>query len=449
MIYLDNNSTTIMPKATVAAFTDYCNRGNPSSSYPSANKCKDVMAGFRDFIAANCGFEVDTNDIDYEDIVANVNNGTLNINTMSPMLYKIIFTSCGSESNAMIIQGVIRSYRKIAGDTPHIISSAIEHKSVLDCLKSYAEDGEIQLTLIPPMINGTINPADVEANILPNTCLITIMHANNETGAINDIATIAKIAHKFNVPFHSDSVQTFGKFKMDLPKLDIDAITVSFHKYHGPPGIGALIIRSKFLYGYQIPPLIFGSQNYHLRGGTENMPGLAAAYAGLAYTWEKRSDKNARMLQLKIRLKKNLETRYKIIPYSQHYKNFTAQSRPPATTKPYIVMFHEADTKYTPNTMLISVVASPAMEVCNSKIKKALEEAGIIVSIGSACNTKSSKASHVLFAMQADKWIRRGTIRVSLGDETTEADIDKFVGKFSEIVAATVVPCTKGKIDNK
>lgn len=442
MIYLDNNSTTIMPKATVAAFTDYCNRGNPSSSYPSANKCKDVIMKFREFIAAGCGFEVDTNDLEYEDIVAGINSGKLNPNTMSPNLYKIIFTSCGSESNAMIIQGVIRSYRKITHQIPHIISSEVEHKSVLDCLKSYAEDGEIQLTLIPPMINGVISPENIEAEIRENTCLITIMQANNETGVINDIATIAKIAHKYNIPFHSDAVQTFGKFKLDLPKMDLDAITISFHKYHGPPGIGAVIIRSKFLYGYQIPPLVYGSQNYHLRGGTENMPGLAAAYAGLAYTWEKRNEKNARLLQLKLRLKKGLESKFKIIAYSQYYNNFIRQQRPPATNKPYLVLFNEADARYTPNTLLLSVVASPSMDVCNSKIKKALEDAGIIVSIGSACNTKSSKASHVLYSLQADKWIQRGTIRVSLGDETTESDIDKFIAKFAEIVAVVVQPCS-------
>lgn len=400
MIYLDNNATTMMPLEVKKTMIKWLNRGNPSSSYASAVDARRMMAELRDCISNLC-----------------------KINYNESARYNIIFTSGASESNCTVINGVIDSYKEVTGKTPHIIISAVEHKSIYEMINVLVKRGKITASIIKPSVSGHINPTDVENMIRNNTCLICVMHANNETGAINDIKQIGSIAHKHNIPFHCDIVQTFGKYPIHMVENNIDSCSISFHKIHGPPGIGALIIKKHFLIGYKISPLIFGTQNDGLRGGTENLPGIGASLAALQFTLNDRDKKNKNTLKIKRYIIKELSS----VISTRLYTNYI-------TTKNHIdmelILLSGQTDFYLVNTLLLSVVKKTKPMICNVKIKESLEKKGIIVSVGSACNTASSQASHVLYSMNADEFIRKGAIRITLGDNTTIEEADKFVKDF-------------------
>lgn len=414
MIYLDNNATTIMPPNVQKSVINWMNKGNPSADYKTAKECRELMKKFREYIADRCGF------ISYE---------PENIYERAELkeVYQIIFTSCASESNNTIIRSVIEAYSYHKRIKPHLIISAIEHKSLIGCAEQLVILGKIELTIVRPNKFGVIPPENIESAIKTNTCLISIMHANNETGAINDIKKIGAIAHKYKVPFHTDTVQTFGKFPINPLEYNVDAFSISFHKLHGPPGIGALIIKRQFVQGYHILPEICGTQNCGLRGGTENISGIAGAFTATQYTWANRPAKNKRMLELKRRAIKKLSEAFP----SQTYREYLDA---PLKVAVQIVFISTAESFYLPNTLLFSVVRREKPFVCNGEIKRELERNKIIISIGSACNTSSDKASHVLNAIGADYYIRRGTLRASIGDDTTQQDIDIFVETLARII---------------
>jgi cysteine desulfurase len=259
-----------------------------------------------------------------------------------------------------------------------------------------------------------------------NTCIVCVMHANNETGAINNIKKIGAIAHKYNVPYYCDTAQTFNKFPINPIKNNIDAFCISFHKLHGPPGVGALVIKQQLLTGYKLAPMIFGTQNYDLRGGTENVPGIGAAYAATLYTMEDRAAKNAAQASIKKYIIDEISARMPTIMYTQYI------NKRPKLPEVEIVFLSDF-ANYLPNTILMSVVAR-RRKICNIELKKALEKKNIIISVGSACNTASAKASHVLYAMRADELVRKGALRISLGDHTTHKDAVTFVREFLWIV---------------
>ncbi len=405
-----------MPPAVKKAMLEWCNRGNPSAGYASARDSRKMMLDFRQYI----GKLLNINPCCAEDRDSQTDQSA---RRQDPSQYKIIFTSGGSESNCTVLHGVVNSYAEITGTKPHVIISAIEHKSILDMVKSYSDRGIITATIIAPTSSGHIRPADVSAAVAHNTCLICVMHANNETGAINDIQKIGQIAHKNNILFHCDTVQTFGRITIDPVKYDIDSLCVSFHKIHGPPGIGALIVKQQMLAGWKFPPLIFGTQNENLRGGTENLPGIGASFAALRLTTDHRLDKTKQILQLKKYIIAELAARMPTRQYALYLSQSDAKSQPAME-----LVFLSGNTDYyLPNTILLSVVKRTKPPMCNSILKSDLEKKGIVISIGSACNTASARASHVLYAMGADELIRRGTLRITLGDENTAEDAKKLV----------------------
>lgn len=435
MIYLDNNATTIMPVVVKKALLDWCNRGNPSSSYASARESRKMMTDFREYIGKLCGF--DPCCPEDRDVPLNTNAKK----RQDPSKYKVIFTSGASEANCTALHGIVSSYAEITKNLPHIVISAVEHKSLLDMAASYAERNIATVTFVQPTASGHIRPEDVEAAITPTTCIICVMHANNETGAINDVRKIGAIAHKHQVPFHCDTVQTFGKEPVHPVKDNIDSFCISFHKLHGPPGVGALVIKQQLLQGYKFPPMIFGTQNEGLRGGTENLPGIGASLAATKYTMENRTAKNAQMLKLKQYIMKEIAARMPSRQYTQYvrnvlHSNHNTSKDDTAVKKPEIeVIFLSGPTEYyLPNTILLSVVKRTKPAICNGQLKSDLEEKGIVVSVGSACNTSSPKASHVLFAMNADEFIRKGALRITLGDDTTAEEAKKFVQEFLLVV---------------
>ena len=452
MIYLDNNSTTIMPEAVKAEMVKWMNKGNPSSDYKTAIECQKLMQDLRHFLADKCKYA------DYNYIEKMKDNGRAQgaymANKKNKAVYQAVFTSGASESNCTIIRCVVDAYTIKYRCRPRVIISAVEHKSILECATLLAAQNKIFLTILKPKVNGQILAIDVEKAILGSAeqiALVCVMHANNETGAINDILEIGKVCRHHKVPFYSDCVQTFGKFTLDLSQMNIDAVGMSFHKVYGPPGSGLIIIRRQFIEELNIQPLIFGSQNAGFRGGTENIIALGGAFLALKLTWRDRARKNNQMSKLKTKLLKGLAKYITVISFDTYLKakhvlkgknqpfivlltgpNSMTDPNGPATDKRFVKY-------YLPNTVLLSLVRLGGKPFCNMKIRRLLaEKYKILVSAGSACNTNSEKASHVLYALGVDDDIKKGTIRISLSDNTNEGDVDTFVVAIIEYMAGVV-----------
>lgn len=408
-IYLDNNATTRTCDEATKVMTDWIQScSNPSGSSWLSNASRLLIEKSRRFVAELCGLKKN---------------------------YYVLFTSGASESNCTILHMVVDAWYRNVGTTPHIVTSSIEHKSVLECLRSLANTRRVELTTVAPNMYGVIDPEQVEMAIQENTALVSIMFANNELGSINHVRRIGDIAHKRNIPFHTDAVQIFGKLKIDIPAFNIDALSMSFHKLYGPHGVGLLILRKSFVDGYGLQGQIAGTQQHGLRGGTENIPGIAGAVVALSRNFNKRKTKNARLAAMRELLIQLLSKRLPVVPYSDFYgvgddKKWDAHGRalcilgPPAEQK----------NSYLPSTLLMSVIDYD-QPFCNVKLKTALEAEGVIVSIGSACNTASSKASHVIEAIKAPSIVRRGVLRVSLGDFNTPAEIREFARIFLKSVS--------------
>ncbi len=414
-IYFDYNATTMMSQETKSAMMHWCNHGNPSSGYPAAKEAREMMYQFREWLGKLCGFDPcckEERDNEHPTI-------------QLPSQYKILFTSGASESNCTILQSVTMSYAWARNTTPHVIMSAIEHKSLYDMATKLSERGIITVDFIAPTPSGHVKPQDIERAIIanPNTCIVICMHANNETGAINDIDAIGAIAHAHGVPFHCDTVQTFGKIKINPAKSCIDSFSISFHKIGGPPGCGVLVIKQQLISGYKMLPLIFGTQNEGLRGGTENLPGIGSAFSACRQFTINRAAKNTEISIIKEYIMVEIGKYFRTRQYTNYYKS--------GSDSDVEVVFLSGNTKYyLRNTILLSVVKKHKPSFCNTELKDELYKRGFIVSVGSACNTSSKSASHVLYAMNADELIRKGAIRISLGDSNILSEGEKFVREF-------------------
>jgi cysteine desulfurase len=397
VVYLDNNGTTKMCREGKNAMIAWLDSGsNPSSDSIISKKSAVLIDHAKKYINKHCGVN-----------------------------YKVVFTSGASESNCLILRSVADSYYQFTKKKPHIITSATEHKSVIVCCNELLERGRANITYIEPNGYGCIDPSLVEKAITHNTALISIMAANNELGCINNIKQIGEIAAKHKVPCHTDAVQIFGKYK--LPMKHIDAMSVSFHKLYGPMGLGLLLLNPQLVEGYALKGQISGSQQESLRGGTENVPAIASAIAAMKHTFNNRDMKNKKMSLQKKKIIHGLE---QVLPLGK-YKNYFSKSHPKRDE--FLVLGPECNGNYKkpnvlPNTILLSIVKNTAGEpFCNINLKKFLYKKNIIVSIGSACSTKELSASHVLYAIKAPEVVRRGVIRISLSDNTTNKDISMFL----------------------
>lgn len=405
-IYFDCNATTFMPALAKDALMRWTDSGNPSSNNMVSAPAVTMLDQFRSYLIDLCR-------IDHES-------------------WDVIFTSCASEANCTIISSTIQTWVATRGNAriPHIVCSSIEHSSILTHISYLVTNWLAAVTFVEPTSSGHITPASIKSCIRENTCLIICMHANNETGAINDVASIGAIAHHHNIPFHCDVVQSFGKCPTNLPLIKATSIAISPHKFGGPTGVGILIAKRQ---QPAIVPLIWGSQNGGLRGGTENVPGLGASFYALRLAMHDRARKNERMCKLKNRLVWRLSQLRPIISYP----NYVANSEQVTNA---IVLLSMPNAHYLCNTLLISVVnKSAAQPVCNVELKKELQAMNVVVGIGSACNTKSKKASHVVQAMGADRWIKAGVMRLSLGDRTQKIEIDRFVQIFNIVLTKCMV----------
>jgi len=288
----------------------------------------------------------------------------------------------------------------------HIVTSNIEHHAVLETCKSL-EDEKFTVTYVDADADGCVSPENVFKAIRPSTGIISIMHANNEVGTVNRIETIGRFARERNILFHTDAVQTFCKLPVNVADMNIDLLSISAHKIYGPKGIGAMFIRK----GVQIDRLIDGgAQERGRRAGTENVP-LAVGFATAARLMnQSRENQSHRLLGLKNKLRSMLKERFPFVLFNGH----------PSESLPHIlnISFDSRKIRIDGESLLFN-----------------LDLAGIAVTSGSACTSGSQEPSHVLLAMGRDRATAKASIRFSMGNSTTEEDINYTFNELEKIVS--------------
>lgn len=310
---------------------------------------------------------------------------------------EIVFTSGGSEGANLAIKGVAWADQNKG---KHIITSAIEHHAVLDTVL-WLETQGFEVTILPVDEYGLVDPAQVEAALRPDTILVSIMHANNEVGTIQPISEIGALVHARGVRFHTDAVQTAGALDLNVDALNVDLLSISAHKFYGPKGVGALYVRK----GVRLHPLIHGGgQEKRRRAGTENVAGIVGLAKAFELAQEEREAESARLQKLRDRLIEGLLQ----IPHTR--VNGSLERRLPNNVS---VCFEFIEGE----SLLLN-----------------LDLRGIAASSGSACTSGSLDPSHVLLAMGLSHEIAHGSLRLTLGRENTEADVDFVLQEIPGIV---------------
>ncbi|HPT83559.1 MAG TPA: cysteine desulfurase NifS [Limnochordia bacterium] len=310
---------------------------------------------------------------------------------------EIVFTSGGSEGANLAIKGVAWADQNRG---KHIITSAIEHHAVLDAVLWLEKQG-FEVTILPVDEYGLVSPAQVEAALRPDTILVSIMHANNEVGTIQPISEIGAIVRRHGAKFHTDAVQTAGVLDLNVEALNVDLLSISAHKFYGPKGVGALYVRK----GVRLSPLIHGGgQEKRRRAGTENVAGIVGLAKAFALAQEEREQENARLIKLRDRLISGLSR----IPHTR--VNGHLEQRLPNNVN-VCFGFIEGES------MLLN-----------------LDLRGIAASSGSACTSGSLDPSHVLLAMGLSHEIAHGSLRLTLGRENTEEDVEFVLQEIPGIV---------------
>jgi cysteine desulfurase len=363
-IYLDHNATTPLHPSVADAMVRVMREefGNPSSSYPLGKRAKELIEQARDEVALLLGCES----------------------------HEVIFTSGGSESNNMVIKGIVDFTRPQAS---HIVVSAVEHPAILNpCI--YLMELGTNVTILPVDSFGRVSPDDVQKAIRPETGLISIMLANNETGTLEPIQEIAAIAGEHHVPFHTDAAQAVGKIPVNVKDLGVDFLSVAGHKLYGPKGVGALFMRE----GRVLTPLIHGGgQEGGKRSGTENTILVAGLGAACRAARERLHEDFAATTAMRGRLQTLL------------FENLDG-----------LVLNGDPDQRL-PNTLNFSV---PGIE--GAKILEGLPD--IAASTGAACHDRSVKLSHVLAAMGVPPEIGMGALRFSVGRSNSMDQIEEAAG---------------------
>ena len=372
MIYADNAATTKMCPAAIEAMTRCMeeNYGNPSSLYSVGQQAKEALEDARERIA-NC---------------------------LGCTPREITFTSGGSEAdNQAIFSAAKLGARK---GKKHIISTAFEHHAVLHTLDKLKQQG-FEITLLDVHSNGIVTPEQVRDAIREDTCLVSVMFANNEIGTIQPIAEIGKVCREKGVLFHTDAVQAVGHVKVNVAEQNIDMLSLSAHKFHGPKGIGVLYAKR----GIALDSLINGgAQERGKRAGTENLPAIVGMAAALEQATAKLDDYAAKLIPLRNKLIAGLDK----IPYSE--LNGDREHRLPATV----------------NFCFEGIEGESLLLL--------LDDKGICASSGSACTSGSLDPSHVLLAIGRPHEVAHGSLRLSLGDDVTEADIDYIIQAVTDVV---------------
>jgi len=312
---------------------------------------------------------------------------------------EIIFTGGGTESDNTALIGILNKLAPEGG--AHLIVSAYEHHAILEPAHALEKQG-YELTVLKPRADGHIHPEDLRAALKPNTKLVSIMHANNEIGTVNDIKTLAAVAHEGGALFHTDAAQTLGKIPLDVQDLGVDAASFSSHKIYGPKGFGAMYLKKRTPF---VAYLKGGGQEFKKRSGTQNTPGAVGFAKALEIMLEEQAAETVRLTALRDKITSGVTS---VLENTQ----ITTAAEP---RMPHIA------------SLLINGVEGEAMLL-------QLDNKGISVSTGSACSSGSLEPSHVLLSIGCKPEIAHGSLRISLGRFTTEEDVDYFLEVFPPIV---------------
>ena len=384
IVYLDHAATTPLEPQVLAAMLPYFTRhaGNPSSIHQAGRVALQAIDDARETVslALNCNRK------------------------------ELIFTSGGTEANNLAIKGVALARLHQVGAN-HLISSPTEHHAVLHAIEYLQQEHGFSVTLLPTDHDGLVSPADLRAALRPETALVSIMYANNEVGTVQPIAALGAICRENGVPFHTDAVQAVGALPLDVAALNVDLLTMTAHKFYGPKGVGLLYARR----GVPLLPQVNGGgQERRRRAGTENVPGIVGLAVALRLAEERRPSESIRMTDLRDRL---IDGVLEHIPGARLYGH---------------------RTKRLPNNVNLGFDCIEA-----ESILLLLDQHGICASSGSACTSGSLEPSHVLLALGVQADAATGSLRLSLGSENTDADIDLLLEVLPPIIARlqTVVPC--------
>lgn len=375
MIYLDHSATTAVDPRVVAAMAPFWSDvyGNPSSLYGLGRRAAAALEDARSRIAQ----------------ILNCQPG------------EIVFTGGGTESDNLALRGV--GLAQASRGRRHIITTPVEHHAVLHSVADLAEHFDFEVSYVPVDRHGLVDPAAVEAAIRPDTALISVMYANNEVGTVQPVADIGIIARQHGVPFHTDAVQAGGYLSLDVAALGADLLALSAHKFYGPKGVGLLYVRRGIrLWQVQTG----GNQERGRRSGTENVPYIVGMAHALELVQAGREAENARLIALRDRL---------------------------ATG----ILAHIPDVEVTghPSQRLPGHLSLVVRGVEAGGVLMALDLAGVAASSGSACASGAPTPSHVLTAMGFSPAHAMGALRLTLGRENTEADVDFVVETLPGIVA--------------
>ncbi len=384
-VYLDNAATTALSPRVLEAMLPYFTQyyGNPSSVHAFGREAKQGLDKARDQVAKALHCEPS----------------------------EVIFTGCGTESDNTVLLGVAQRY----GDKgKHIITTNVEHHAILHTCE-YLEKQGYSVTYLPVDQDGLVTAEQVAAAIRPDTILVSIMFANNEVGTIMPIQEIGAVCKEKGVLFHTDAVQAVGHIPVDVQAMHIDMLSLSAHKFHGPKGVGALYCRK----GIRLPSYIMGgAQERGRRAGTENVAGIVGLGAAIQLATEQLEENRAKMTALRDRLMTGIQARISEVKLNGH----------PTNRLPNNVNF---SFKYIEGESILLM----------------LDMNGIAASSGSACTSGSLDPSHVLLALGLPHEIAHGSVRLTLGDETTAEDIDYTIDVLEKTVARlrAMSPLYKGE----
>jgi cysteine desulfurase len=378
-IYMDHAATTPMDHRVLEVMTPFFSDtpGNPSSFHTPGLRAKEAVTEARQTIAKILNIRED----------------------------EVIFTSGGTESDNLALLGIIRAHKEKG---KHVITSSIEHHAILEPLLYLQKKGEIELTIVPVDREGKVDPEVVAKEIRPDTILVTIMMANNEIGTIEPIADIGREIIKWRkanitpLPyFHTDACQASGSLDLDVEKLHVDLLTLNGSKIYGPKGIGLLYVRR----AVKIEPLIRGGgQEKNYRSGTENVPGIIGLAMALKLAQQEKDAENARLTKLRDRLVEGLLK----IPKSR---------------------LNGHPTDRLPNSVNVSF-----LDIEGEAAVLYLDAEGVYISTGSACASLSLDPSHVILATGLSYEAAHGSLRFTLGHDTTDADVDHVIAVMPGIV---------------
>ncbi|MEN3038663.1 MAG: cysteine desulfurase family protein [Candidatus Kryptonium sp.] len=381
-VYLDHSATTPVDPAVIEAMLPYFAEifGNPSSVHQFGREAKVAIEEAREEIAEFINAERS----------------------------EIIFTSGGTESDNFAILGVaLAGFKK---GKNHIITTQIEHHAVLDvCI--YLQENGFEVTFLKVDSEGVVDPDDVRKAVTSRTCLISVMHVNNEIGTIQPIQEIGAIAREYDIPFHTDAVQSFGKIDIDVKKLNVDLLSGSAHKIYGPKGVGFLYVRD----GIEIEKFHRGgSQEAGRRAGTESVPLIVGFGKAVQICKERMKSDYEHVSRLRERMIKKIKEFF-----SEFNDEVLLLNSPFDKAIPYILNFS---------------INSSKIDVDADALIYGLDLRGVAVSNGSACTSGSLKPSHVILALGRDERTALATVRFSFGRGNTSEEIDYAAEKFLEIV---------------